>query len=333
MQQPQMAREQSVPSFAMELKAPDISPYRVGNTGINYVHRFDSGEPGPHALVNVITHGNEICGAIALDFLFRQGIRPRRGVVTLCFANTAAYERFDPANPGASRFVDEDFNRVWALETLEGRKRSVELERARELRPVFEQADFLLDVHSMSTASVPLMLCHGLEKERAFALKVGYPSMIVCGPGHVEGLRMIEHSPFNNPANPQVALLVEAGEHWAAATAVHALDTVLRFLAASGSLDFADVEPHIADKVPPRPRLLEVTDGIVARTNRFRFTAPFVGCEVFEQVGSVIAYDGDREIVTPSDGAVLIMPNHSGPGPGRKGRLCRAVDERSADGT
>lgn len=321
-----------MPSFTVELEAPDIAPYRAGNTGIDYVHRFDSGVPGPHVLVNAITHGNEICGAIALDFLFRQGIRPRRGVLTLSFANIAAYERFDPKNPGASRFVDEDFNRVWTLEVLDGPRRSVELERARELRPVFEQADFLLDVHSMSTASVPLMLCHGLEKERAFALKVGYPGTVVCGPGHVEGLRMIEHRPFNDPANPRVALLVEAGEHWASATATHALDTVLRFIAAAGSLDLADVEHHIADKAPPRPRLLEVTDGIVARTDRFRFAAPYVGCEVFERAGTVIARDGDREIATPYDGAILIMPNHSGPGPGRKGRICRPVDEGSADG-
>jgi len=321
-----------MPGFTVELEAPDITPYEAGNTGIDYVHRLDSGVPGPHVLVNAVTHGNELCGAIALDYLFRHDIRPKRGVLTLCFANVAAYRRFDPADPGASRFVDEDFNRVWALETLDGPRQSVELRRARELRPVFEQADFLLDVHSMSTASIPLMLCHGLDKERAFALKVGYPETVVCGPGHVDGLRMIEHRPFNDPATAQVALLVEAGEHWARATARHALDTVLRFLAASGSLDMDDVARHITGDAPARPRVLEVTDGIIARTDRFRFAAPYVGCEVFERAGTVIAHDGDRAIATPYDGAILIMPNHAGPGPGRKGRICRVAEGWSADG-
>ena len=63
-------------SYAIELSAPDISAYAAGNTGIPYVTGFDSGRPGPHVLVNALTHGNEICGAIAIDELFRAGVRP-----------------------------------------------------------------------------------------------------------------------------------------------------------------------------------------------------------------------------------------------------------------
>ncbi len=319
-------------SFNVELEAPDIAPYREGNVGIDYVHRFESGLPGPHVLLNAVTHGNELCGAIALDFLLRQGVRPRRGALTLCFANVAAYERFNPANPAASRYVDEDFNRLWTPETLNGPRRSAELDRARELRPVFEQADFLLDIHSMSTDSAPLILCHGLEKERRFARKVGYPGWVVCGPGHVDGLRLIEHGPFNDPATGQVALLVEAGEHWARKTATHALDTALRFLIAAGSVDEGDVEAYLAERTPPPVRLLEVTDGIVAGGGRFSYVQLYKGFEVFERAGTVIAHDDDRPVVTPYDGAVLIMPNHTPFGPGRRGRLCRPLEEGGADG-
>ena len=56
--------------FPIEVTAPDIAPYRAGNTGIDYVTSFDSDRPGPHAMINAVTHGNEICGAIALDHLF-----------------------------------------------------------------------------------------------------------------------------------------------------------------------------------------------------------------------------------------------------------------------
>src|SRR5690348_654658 len=100
-------------SDAIELSAPDISAYAAGNTGIPYVTSFASSRPGPHVLVNALTHGNEICGAIALDELFRAEVRPAVGKLTLSFANVAAYRRFDAADPTASRFVDEDFNRVW----------------------------------------------------------------------------------------------------------------------------------------------------------------------------------------------------------------------------
>ncbi len=102
------------PSYRIDLQGPDIGAYRAGNTGIDYVTSFDSGAPGPHVAVTAVVHGNEVCGAIALDFLFRQKVRPIKGRLTLAFANVAAYESFDPESPNASRYLDEDFNRVWS---------------------------------------------------------------------------------------------------------------------------------------------------------------------------------------------------------------------------
>ena len=50
---------------------PPLSPYRDGNAGIPYVLSFAASDPGPHVLLAAIVHGNEICGAIALDRLGR----------------------------------------------------------------------------------------------------------------------------------------------------------------------------------------------------------------------------------------------------------------------
>ena len=104
----------------IEIPVPDITPYKEGNTGIDYLHRFDSGVAGPHVMITALVHGNEICGAIALDWLFGENIRPIRGVMSLCFVNWAAFQSFDPETPFASRYVDEDFNRLWTAEVLEG---------------------------------------------------------------------------------------------------------------------------------------------------------------------------------------------------------------------
>ena len=109
-------------------------------------------------MINALTHGNEICGALALDHLFKAGLRPERGRLSLAFVNHAAYATFDPANPEASRFVDEDFNRVWVEDRLDGLEDTAELRRARELRPIFDSVDLLLDIHSMSTYSKALMI-------------------------------------------------------------------------------------------------------------------------------------------------------------------------------
>ena len=76
----------------VELDAPDLGPWRIGNTGIDYVHRFESGQPGPNVLVNALTHGNEFCGMVAVCHLLESGVRPKIGTLTLSFANVAAYE-------------------------------------------------------------------------------------------------------------------------------------------------------------------------------------------------------------------------------------------------
>ena len=48
----------SRPAVAVELTAPDSTRHRHSPSGTDYVHTFDSGKPGPHVLVNALTHGN-----------------------------------------------------------------------------------------------------------------------------------------------------------------------------------------------------------------------------------------------------------------------------------
>src|SRR5215472_10607670 len=201
-------------SYAIELSAPDITPYAAGNTGVPYVTSFDSGSPGPQVLLNALTHGNEICGAIALDEVFRAGVRPTAGKLTLSFANIAAYRRFDAADPTASRFVDEDLNRVWNPAVLDGPRISAELTRARELRRLIDSVDLLLDIHSMQHATAPLMLAGLSDKCLDLAHRVGVPEIIVRDAGHAAGPRMRDYGGFSDAKSPKAALLVECGQHW-----------------------------------------------------------------------------------------------------------------------
>jgi len=119
--------EQDDLNYSVFLKPPDISAYRDGNTGVDYVHQFDSGKPGPHVMLSAVVHGNELCGAIALDHLLKNKVRPLQGKLTLAFMNVAAFLSFDPENPTFSRFIDEDFNRLWTKDVLAGNRDSVEL--------------------------------------------------------------------------------------------------------------------------------------------------------------------------------------------------------------
>jgi predicted deacylase len=78
------------PEPPLEVLPRDLSAYRAGNTGVPYVHRFESGKPGPHVLINALTHGNELCGMTAATHLLDHNIRPRIGTLTVAFANVAA---------------------------------------------------------------------------------------------------------------------------------------------------------------------------------------------------------------------------------------------------
>ena len=296
-----------MPPVAVELKAPDIQPHRQSATGTDYVHTFESGRPGPHVLVNALTHGNEICGAIVVDRLLRRGLRPVRGTLTLAFANVEAFSRFDPANPYASRFVDEDFNRVWTPEVLGGTRQSVELGRARELLRFVEAADFLLDIHSMLEPSPPVMICGPLDKGITFAFEVGIPEHVVSDVGHANGTRMRDYGSFGDPASAKNALLVECGQHWERNAERVAWQTTWRFLRALGVVDAALAESEI-EPPPPSQKLIRVTDAVVARSPAFRFAKPFTGLEVIARRGDVIAWDGDDAVRAPYDNCVLVMP-------------------------
>ena len=73
---------------------PDISRFAEGNTGVPYVSTFSAEADGPHVMVNGLTHGNEPAGAYAVARLLDKAVRPRRGRLTLSFANVLAYEAF-----------------------------------------------------------------------------------------------------------------------------------------------------------------------------------------------------------------------------------------------
>ena len=49
----------------IEVAFPDLGRWATGNTGIPYVFTFAATRPGPHVLVQALTHGNEVCGRCA----------------------------------------------------------------------------------------------------------------------------------------------------------------------------------------------------------------------------------------------------------------------------
>lgn len=291
------------------LKPIDISDYREGNTGIEYVTTFDSGRPGPHAMICALVHGNEFCGAHAHAFLIANGVRPERGKLTLCFANVAAYRSFDWRDPTASRYLDEDFNRLWSDTVLDRPRRSREAERARALRSLVQEADYLLDLHSMLMPGEALILSGLTEKGRALARAVGFPACIVADAGHAGGPRLRDYGAFADPSAPQTALLVECGQHWQPESADVAVEVSLRFLAHLRLIDAALCDRYLGP-VPRGPqRCIEVSEAVTIESEEFRFLREIRSLDVIAAAGTPIADDGGAMIRTPYDDCALVMPS------------------------
>jgi predicted deacylase len=296
-----------LPQFCVAIAAPDLGPWRAGNTGVIGFTTRAGAVPGPHVALVALVHGNEIAGAIVLARLLAAGLRPLRGRLTCGFANLAAFERFDPAQPTASRFVEEDMNRLWDVAVLDGPRRSLELDRAREIRPLVDTADVLLDLHSMLWASDPLLLSGATPKGRDLALAIGQPELVVADQGHVGGRRLIDYGRFVDPAAPQVALLVEAGQHWMEPTVAMTLASVAGLLRHLGMVaDHPALPPRPA---PGHPRFAEVTTVVTAATANFAFVRPFRGGDVIAERNTLLAIDGEEEVRTPHDDCLLVMPS------------------------
>jgi predicted deacylase len=295
------APNRPLPDFAVGLAAPDIAPWFEGNTGVPGFWRFDSGIAGPQVGLIALIHGNEIAGAIALHRLLSHAVRPAAGALVLGFANLDAYAKFDPAQPTASRFVDEDMNRLWDPEVLDGPRHSAELTRARAIRPMIDALDVLLDLHSMLWPSDELLLSGPSRKGRALALRIGTPSLVVSDHGHATGKRLIDYPRFVDPERPETAVLVEAGQHWEAPT----VDTMMATIAAL--LGVAGLGP--AMKPAAAPKIAEVTEVVTATSGGFAFAQPYRGGEVIARRNTLIAMDGSTEIRTPHDNCLLVMPS------------------------
>ncbi len=298
----------AIPVPPIEVAFPDLGRWAPGNTGIPHVWTFAAASAGPHVLVQALTHGNEVCGAIALDWLLALAFRPARGVLTMCFANVAAYESFDRSDPFGSRCVDEDFNRLWTTEVLEGPRETADLARARALRPLYERVDYLLDLHSMTDRCPPLAMAGRQRKGVALAQALGSPEHIIVDAGHAAGKRLRDYAFFDDSEDPRNALLIECGQHWEAAAPEVAKQMTLRFLRHFGMCDPAFLEAHLEPVPMPRQKVIEITTTVTIATDQFAFVVPVSGLVVVQKAGTLLARDGDTDIATPYDDCVLVMP-------------------------
>ena len=308
----------SRPPFA--LAKPELGGWRNGNTGTTGVWRFDAAVPGNEVLVTALVHGNELCGAWAALAALEAGLRPRRGALTLALCNLDAFDRYDAADPDASRFVDQDLNRLWGAMAwrTDAAAHSCEQRRAIELRPFVERANRLLDLHSMHECGPPLGLTGPHPQHAALAAAMGMPELLVADAGHREGCRLRDHGRFGDAHEADAqALLVECGFHGDPAGRDVAIDALARFLLATGCIDTNDIPAGWRLPAAPTQRLLQVSAAVtVADGEPPRFAQAWRSGECIAQAGTLLGWNGGEPLRTPYDNCVLVMPSlhHAHPG-------------------
>ena len=120
-----------------------------------------------------------------------------------------------------------------------------EVRRARELRPLLEASDFLLDLHTTATDDPAFLISTAQPAARRLVDRLPQPPhrVIFERPMH-KGLLLIEACGFSDPSSDRVALVAECGHHEAQASVSLARELTAAFLAATG------VVAHIASKSP-----------------------------------------------------------------------------------
>ncbi|MBT9488055.1 MAG: succinylglutamate desuccinylase/aspartoacylase family protein [Rubrivivax sp.] len=293
-----------MPDVELEVLPRDLEPYRAGNTGVDWVHRFASGRPGPHVLVNALTHGNEFCGMVAACHLLDHAVRPLIGTLTISFANVAAYRSFDATRPFESRQLVHNLNRIWSDAWLDGLDDSPELQRARAMRAVVAAADHILDLHSTAQEVQPFWVYPAYGRNADAALAIGRPAVhLVMPQGLGSGTPLIQHGLHGTDGHHGVALVAECGQHFRQATSDLAVQVTLDFLAHFGLIERAAADRH----TPAPQQRFELMQTWVVKHDDFRFSQPLVGFETFAQ-GELIATDGAEELRAPCDHCTVLMP-------------------------
>jgi len=306
------------PAHLIQVRPRDLSPYKKSGSGVDYLHTFDSGKPGPHVMINAINKGNEICGSEAVATLLDNGLQPRRGTLTLSFANIGAYETLDVHNPGPAKFLDINFNRIWDDAVIDGDSDAYEIRRAREMRLVIRRVDALLDLLSDCFYRAPdpwydPPLLSYVEKPAARALgdRIAYPLHHIGCPagGDGEHTRLLfEYGRFGKSDDPTVGLLAECGPHFATESVTNSLNVAARFLLATNIIDAADAEPYGAlEAVDPFTVYTDMS-APAAKTDSFEWSDTYYGHNRFNK-GDLVATDGGEELRAPYDDCVLITVN------------------------
>lgn len=250
-------------------------------------------EPGPKVVICAITHGDEIAGLKAHDFLeahFKN--HPlKKGSLHLLRGNLEAHKK-------NQRFLSHDLNRLFKNDYgPEIDQNSYDYQRAQELKPFFADTDYVLDIHSTSSPSVAFSIFpYTKEAYEDYRLKlpVRYSS---------DGWESILQGTIMHWVEEHggESVGIECGQHNDPKAGDIAIEAAKAFLQ---GLDLTEFE----DFTPSQPEAhLSMRECIpVGHHETYRYVRPFESFDPLKP-GELIAQDESREYRAPDEEDLLIV--------------------------
>jgi succinylglutamate desuccinylase len=259
--------------------------------------------PRPHVGILGAVHGNEPCGMRVLDRIVAMAeageIAPTRGTWVLIHGNPEASvsgRRYTRGGADLNRLFDFAFE-----EDLPRERWSPEHHRAHELRPILEELDTLLDLHSASWPTPPFAIINDMPEAVALARRLGL-GFVTHGWGG-PGLLMDKVSIGVMQRCGRPAVSIECGQHDDPETIDAAFECAQRYLCATGTLEGEAPESD--------PTFLQVVEIISRPSEGFKLTRVIRGLERLE-AGEIFAADKVTELRV-REPCFVLMPNDAVP--------------------
>ena len=260
--------------------------------------RFDAANAGRHLVVFGAIHGNEVCGAKALNKLVHEltsgALKLERGsltVVAVCNPEAFAQNK---------RFIEDNLNRVFEQKTA---PHAYERKLAQKLMPVIESGDAFLDLHSMTSEGEPFAVLNGNHPESIALCEAlgtdillsGWPELYAKLDSEVPSSCTQDFADLKKIPNA----LIECGQHGDPA----AVEVAYR--AVRGALDCLGI---LGCHIPmPKPkRRIHFTEVIFKKTAHDRLAREWKNFDPLKK-GNLIAHMGPDQVpaLAPHDGRIV----------------------------
>ncbi len=289
--------------------------------GVHGVRVIRSEKPGPVVGITIQTHGNEPAGLAVYRYLrhiYRLERNLLQGTVYFIINNLKAAERYFKAETDDEkknlRSIDINMNRL-PKDLMETGENGYELNRARELKKIWDKLDYGLDIHSTSLESPPMIIKlsrSGIEFVSSLPIEkvvsdidlwqIGVPATYFYGGRKAE------------------VYGIEAGSHTNGESFIRAIESARAFLS---------MIHLIPDYRPTVPKHVEyqIFKSIVFPDKSYELVEEFQSFQGIKKGQPIATKDGKPSIFAPSDCCALSLPKERFLIASRK-RLCSSPGYR-----